>query len=1348
MFTGLGDATIKNLKIVVNKFSYGNVNSDEDRKVGIIAAYMVDETLIDNVRVELNYVPTQSTTGDNMQNDNTYYVDTHTDEKEKRYTYVGGLVGTSESSGTVGNTIKNTTVVNNATGAGFSVNVKNTAGGWFGSVNSTVAMGLFVGSTMSGSVLNLTNIRVEFGENAAMSSNHYQTTNGTRNLYSGIVFGWAQSGTTVNINGVIYDSAVSQSNITAQNFGTAHRGTLYGLKSGTINVTDIYASKSISNMDGAGNSVGSGVILTGGNTLAFDKNDPENGNIIIKTTYNAPNSSNLNAYVSIAGQSRYILDAVMCSESNGMADGAAAYVSVAKSGVAPGSSTQSIGFTKANTSGTVSIESSPEKTYDGTNVSAYRSLTLSNGTTFPSAYTAQTVDKVAGTYTYKFTGVGTSYNTVRYNGLTYLYDGNGNVFKPNNNVDIEKDQSFRILPRSATVSLTGGTIVYGQSGEEVATSNGKPTINSLVSNDYIDSFSVSSGYVPCAQNAGETVNVGYTFVIKDSSGRDISASYNITGTVAMTVEKRTVSGSMAFATSSVYDGRAKEATFIFDENKGLLNTDQVSISYTDGQNRIDVTTEGFTATATLPKFDGTNSNYIFNDGSDYISAVLLITPKTVTISVNSEAPTSYKYSGVWGDTELTGLFVSPNDIHGETLLLAFKITHDGEPATAVQYIGEYNIVATLRESYLPEDGVTTVYQTNYTAEAVATTINIMAKEIAVNWGVISFEYDGKEKKPAPTADTGIEGESVTIEVTVQEGSAVNVGTYNATASQSEPADENYVLTNTSLQFNVIAKDISGAEITLGASLTYNGTEQTQEIISVTADGLTVTYDVTGNTGTDAKDYTLTVTGAGNFSGTAYKDWSIAAKDISGAEITLGASLTYDGTEQTQEIISVTADGLTVTYNVTGNTGTNAKGYTLTVTGAGNFSGTATRDWEIAKALLTVTADDKSVNYGDEAPEYTYVITGYRNDEDESVLTSLPVAVSDYSSVTPVSESGMAITVSGGEADNYYFVYVSGAVTISKAASVIDVSGVPTEYTYTGKEQTVTGATLNHKETKLEYSSNTFTTVAEGNGMSVTITAEESANYLGASETVIVTVSEALLYDVTKSVSAEYDGAAHGISVTLEGFVNGEDLAYAGGVIYYGSEQGEYKSEPVTFTDVTGGAETVYYKVEFANYITVEGSATVTVTRRTVSGEWTSASRTVYDGEAYEAVYSTRGRQTYIRLRGERGRPYRRQSRQCGQLFRHGSPSERQLRIYRRRSSGIRLRDSRVGSNSHFDRREPRGRLRRRLFLECRRLRGRRDSHQFRILLGEYRFRGGGRLKRDIFSEYGYGISRYARRHRI
>ena len=82
-----------------------------------------------------------------------------------------------------------------------------------------------------------------------------------------------------------------------------------------------------------------------------------------------------------------------------------------------------------------------------------------------------------------------------------------------------------------------------------------------------------------------------------------------------------------------------------------------------------------------------------------------------------------------------------------------------------------------------------------------------------------------------------------------------------------------------------------------------------------------------------------------------------------------------------------------------------------------------------------------------------------------------------------------------------------AMQVNKAATVINVSGVKTDYTYTGKLQTVdSGAKLNHREAKLAYANNTFTTVREGNGLTVTITAPETANYLAAEATVTLTVT--------------------------------------------------------------------------------------------------------------------------------------------------------------------------------------------------------------------------------------------------
>lgn len=85
---------------------------------------------------------------------------------------------------------------------------------------------------------------------------------------------------------------------------------------------------------------------------------------------------------------------------------------------------------------------------------------------------------------------------------------------------------------------------------------------------------------------------------------------------------------------------------------------------------------------------------------------------------------------------------------------------------------------------------------------------------------------------------------------------------------------------------------------------------------------------------------------------------------------------------------------------------------------------------IMKRSLTVTSPDYERAYGEENPEIELSYTGFVNNENESVLTQKPTAVFEASETSDV---GMYRTlISGGEADNYDFVYDGGMLTITKA----------------------------------------------------------------------------------------------------------------------------------------------------------------------------------------------------------------------------------------------------------------------------------------------------------------------------
>ena len=363
---------------------------------------------------------------------------------------------------------------------------------------------------------------------------------------------------------------------------------------------------------------------------------------------------------------------------------------------------------------------------------------------------------------------------------------------------------------------------------------------------------------------------------------------------------------------------------------------------------------------------------------------------------------------------------------------------------------------------------------NYDITFVGGTLSVVRAEGQVTVAAL----DAKTYGDAPFAldvDTHGSDGAVTFEssdtdvITVDDAGVVTiVNAGSAVISVKLAKGSNYVAAQTTVEIDVARKDITDAEIELGEGLTYNGSQQTQTVTSVTADGLDVTYTVSGEKRTDAGTYTLTVTGTGNFTGTADKEFTIARKNIAGAEIELGESLTYNGGEQSQTISSVTSDGLDVTYTVSGNSGTEAGTYTLTVTGTGNFTGTADKAFTIARrdiadaviglgegltynggeqsqTISSVTAGGLDVTYtvsgnsGTEAGTYTLTVAGTGNFTG-TADKAFTIARKDIAGAE--IELGESLTYNGGEQSQ----------TISSVTS----DGLDVTYTVSGEKRTDAG----------------------------------------------------------------------------------------------------------------------------------------------------------------------------------------------------------------------------------------------------------------------------------------------------
>lgn len=1168
--------TVKNCIIEVNNFQAKFNNGSSWANAGIIAGSGGGgNTLVENVKIILKHSP------DNMSNgaDNAY-ISQYVESAAKRASMrLGGVFGN-----VIGNvTINDTTVDNQTTGNyGFSSKDWRAGGSWTSHSDGFAYIGGFFGNIQSG---NISATRLTLAGTSSSKIHAYsESTNNYRYnqaLIGGIV-GYAASGK-IDINGLIITYPLS-GNLGGTN---AQYDSTYGIINGHTNSAG--AGGSITNaycLDGVqsayGNSGGgqsltayfstfaSGItpVFVGTSEIAFNgftKQAPSNASAIVaEITQGGTTQNVMEALIatseSEAGQSVWLTVPYVNATSTAAINLAASYAT---------GSTIALSSDLTFSSGEGIYMASRE--YNGENVSA--SIVLGDGRT-DLYYSEANANKHVGTHTLTSNIASASgYAYIDYAGTKYVYNtANKTIYTPQEVAgalfDVTKALSVEIAPRAITVGKASGNITYGDTVETVQLNNiPEATSGSLVGGEYVESCTISD-YVQFEINAGSEDAFTYTaVVIKDASGADVTANYNVTyGAGTAVVSKKTIEGTLSVE-DLVYSNSEKTAVFTATEGMGLFNGDEVVINYSG--DRENVTAEGFTVTAAVPTFDGENSNYTFAEGSS-VSQTFTITPCRVTISANDDAVNEYEYSGVVPNEVLLTLFNVPDGLDGEKLFLNFDVTLDGEEAT-VQYVGTYTVTATLAGSYQNEEGET-VSQTNYIADSCDATITIKAKDINVSLSdaANSKTYDGEVVGDDYLQTMFIvegevaEGHVAELEITVAEGTILNAGVYNISVALPSYYDRMYAISSastTQATYTVQQKVIDG-EIVAPEDSVYDGIEKlaTFEFAEgsemIGSDEIILTYATQGGQGVtqvvSAGTYTVSAALPAFAAGKSNYKWAsdeIATKDIviSKAPVTITANSAtaekqFDGVAFDDYASLFTApkavDGITdlvLSYSVGGAAETivNVGEYTVTATLADNGTNA---NYEAAEAVVTYTVTPVTVEIIWSENNYAYtgdvqtVSAKYAAVGGEEV----DLAVSFGDGVEFRNAGDYLATASFAEGDNEYGNYVlpevaTNTYNIKKADSVIDTENVVKTYTYTGELQTIdSGATLNHSEAELVYSNNTFTTVAEGNGMEVVISVADTANYNGTSTTVQITVNKA-----TPAVTASVEIPEGGLFTSSE-----------------------------------------------------------------------------------------------------------------------------------------------------------------------------------------------------------------------
>ena len=464
---------------------------------------------------------------------------------------------------------------------------------------------------------------------------------------------------------------------------------------------------------------------------------------------------------------------------------------------------------------------------------------------------------------------------------------------------------------------------------------------------------------------------------------------------------------------------------------------------------------------------------------------LTIVPGTLTVTRNATQITVTARGGSWTydgqphtlhEYEATNLGVlQPGDV------LDVTFSDDSAVTTPIDGPGRNGIVANVITGVRVMRGEADV-TSNYTLAPYNGTLTVTKRPVALTSRSASKTYDGEpltahEVEIGGDGFVGEDGAAFTFT-----GSQTVVGKSRNTFAYALKGGTNagyYDITKMEGELEVTAADISAGDdsdwqIVLGPSLAYTGLEQIQTLSSVTYKGLPLDYAVVGNAQTDAGNYTMTLTGQGNFTGMRDVAWAIAPKALS-LEAGSGSRV-YDGTAFTVGTVAAVgfAPGEGAEYECAGSQADvgSSQNNVATISWNANTRGS---NYAVTKlpGTLAVTPRPVTLTAANISKPY---------DGTPLALTAADIAVNgmaagesfvfgDFASRTEAGQTPATFSYAAGpgtKLGNYAVTVTPGAtITITKSATAISVTAASGSWAYDGEphsNRTWTAANLDTLQT--------------------------------------------------------------------------------------------------------------------------------------------------------------------------------------------------------------------------------------------------------------------------------------------
>lgn len=521
---------------------------------------------------------------------------------------------------------------------------------------------------------------------------------------------------------------------------------------------------------------------------------------------------------------------------------------------------------------------------------------------------------------------------------------------------------------------------------------------------------------------------------------------------------------------------------------------------------------------------------------------------------------------------------------------------------------------------------------NFTIKAGTSSISIT--------GDPSKTYDGNVVTDPAVSQSGSTGSvsytyytdaACTTKTTAASGAASdgaapkNAGDYWVVAAVAASANYN-AATSAAKKFTISQKDLTDDMITLGTQATYDGTAHgpvysAKDGTTVLTKGIDYTEISGYNSVTNVGNTTLKISGTGNYKGTAQKDWSLVAKDVT-ITPTSGLSKTYGATDPT------------LTYTTSIDSDTTLKGkFDAAKSGALSYTGTKVGAYIIgigtlkagnnfnlkldttavfftinqATPVITATTPRQLVNNGVEVDISDWA--SFTNTDSDAKLTytlgSAPAGITLAGNKLKAASSVAAgatfeIKVNAYGTHNFtapteFTIHVT---VVNKKDAGVSITTPPTSKTYGDANFTVTatktapdGGTWKWTSTddtvlKIVSGGDSATATvqvlkASATGATLTVTYTSDTHYGSASAAITVAQREVTISGIT-AANKEYDGSTTATptgTAVINGKVGSDDVTVTAGTATF-ADKNVGTGKTVTFTGYSlSGADAGNYNLK-------------------------------------------------------------------------------------------------------------------------------------------------------------------------